>query len=106
MPNGANRNFVRFIRCIETFRIQFNKWPSRVRLDPDFIKELQEVMSDEDYGKLKGKIEIVSDDSNPYDGLYIAEDDEGNVVDLIRSKFITGDVDAMEWLKISWPDYG
>jgi len=72
------REILRNFRCIETFRIQFNKWPTRVRLDPGFIRELQEVMSDEDYGKLEGKIEIVSDDSNPYDGLYIAEDDEGN----------------------------
>ena len=105
MPNGVDRNFVRFIRCIETFRIQFGKWPTRIRLDLDFIKELRQVMSDEDYGKLESKIEIVPDDSNPYDGLYIAEDDEGNVVDLIRSKFITGDVDALVWIGIKWPDY-
>ena len=106
MPNGADRNFVRFIRCIETFRIKYNKWPTRVRLDPSFIRELQEAMSDEDHKKLNDKIMIIPDDSNPYDGLYIAENDEGDVVDLIRSEFISGDADAIGWLKISWPDYG
>jgi len=105
MPNGADRDFHRFIRCIETFRIQHGKWPSRVRLDPSFIKELHVVMSDKDYAKMEAKIKIFPDDSNPYDGLYIAEDDEGNEVDLIRAKFITGDVSAIEWFGIKWPDY-
>lgn len=105
MPNGADRNFVRFVRCIELFRTQFNKWPSRVRLDPSFIKELQEVISEEAYGRLREKIEIIPDNSNPYDGLYVAEDDEGNILDSIRPKYTTKGVNAMEWLGIEWPDY-
>jgi len=105
MPNGVDRNFARFIRCIETFRIQYNKWPSMVCLDPSFIKELHEVMSDEDYKMMEAKIKIIPDDSNPYDGLYIAEDDEGNEVDLIRAKFTNSDVSAVEWFGIKWPDY-
>lgn len=105
MPNGADRNFVRFIRCIESFRIQFNKWPTKVRLDPSFIEELREVISEEDHERLCDKIEIIPDDSNPYDGLYIAEDDDGNVVDLMQAKFTIKDADAMKWFEIDWPDY-
>lgn len=63
-------------------------------------------MNKEDYKRLNDKITIIPDDSNPFDGLYIAENDEGDVVDLISSEFITEDVDVIGWLKISWPDYG
>ena len=106
MPNGADRDFVRFIRCIETFRILHDRWPTSIRLDTAFIMELQKVLSDDDYKKLNTKITIIPDGNNPYDGLFIAEDDEGNTLDLLRSKFITGDVNAVQWLGISWPDYG
>ena len=85
MPNGADRNFVRFIRCIETFKLKFNKWPTKIRLDNSFIRELQAVLSYDDYKRLNDKITLIPDDSNPFDGMYVAKDDEGNVVDLIRS---------------------
>ena len=105
MPNGVDRNFVRFISCIEGFREKFNTWPTKVRLDPGFIKELNDVMDFEDYQKLIGKITLISDSSNPWDGLYVAEDDEGNLYDLMVSGHASGDIDVLKWLDINWPDY-
>ena len=52
MPNGVDRNFVRYISCIGGFRAIFNHWPTKVRLDSSFIEELKEVMKHEDYQKM------------------------------------------------------
>lgn len=106
MPNGVDRNFVRFIGCLSGFRAKFNKWPTKIRLDPSFITEFKEVMTTEDYQKMTKKISIIPDNSNPWDGLYIAEDDEGNTYDLIKYGHPSDDVDALGWLGIKWPDYG
>ena len=83
MPNGADRNFVRYISCIAGFRAKFNHWPTKIRLDSNFIEELKEVMKHEDYKKMNLMITIIPDNSNPWDGLYIAEDEEGNTYDLM-----------------------
>ncbi len=105
MPNGADRNFVRFISCLGGFRVKFKKWPTKVRLDPSFITELNEEMTTEDYQKMTKKISIIPDNSNPWDGLYIAEDYEGNTYDLMRSGHPSEEVDVLKWLEIKWPDY-
>ena len=62
-----------------------SEWPTKIRLDNSFIRELQAVLSYDDYKRLNDKITLIPDDSNPFDGMYVAKDDEGNVVDLIRS---------------------
>jgi len=105
MPNGADRNFVRFISCISGFKSIFNHWPSNIRIDPSFIQELEEVMEIQDYQKLCEKIALIPDNSNPWDGLYIAEDDEGNKYDLMKHGHKSGQSDVLEWLDIQWPEY-
>lgn len=105
MPNGVDRNFVRFISCIAGFKIKLNHWPTKMRLDPNFINELREVMDIEDYTKLNHKIKLIPDESNPWDGLYIAEDDEENTYDLMQSGYASQKIDVLEWLDIKWPDY-
>ena len=104
MPNGADRDFVRFISCIRGFKAKFAAWRTKVRLDPSFIKELKEVMDIEDYNKLTQEIALIPDRSNPYDGVYIAEDDKGNASNAMHSAHITEE-DVLEWLDIKWPDY-
>ena len=106
MPNGANRNFVRYISCISGFRATFNHWPTKVRLDLGFMKELREVMAPEDYRKMSQTITLIPDGSNPWDGSYIAEDDEGNTYDLIRRGHGPSHIDVLGWLGIKYPDYG
>ena len=106
MPNGVDSDFVRYIRCIKGFRVKFNHWPTKVRLDSSFIEELKEVMKHEDYLKMNQKISLITDDSNPWDGLYIAEDDEGNTYDLMQHEHEPSEIDALNWLGIEWPDYG
>ena len=106
MPNGADRNFVRYISCISGFRAKFNYWPTKVRVDQSFIEEIKEVMKDEDYLKMSQKVTLIRDDSNPWDGLYIAEDDEGNSYDLMQYGHKGSKINALKWLDIEWPDYG
>lgn len=106
MPNGYDRNFVRYISCLSGFRNKFKHWPTKVRLDPSFIKELKEVMTDEDYRKMSQKVTIIPDNSNPWDGLYIAEDDEGNSYDLMQHGHASGNMDVLGWFGIKWPQYG
>ena len=105
MPNGIDRNFHRFVSCIKGFESKFNSWPTKMRIDPMFINELEEVMPLEDYHRLVKKIKLIPDESNPWDGLYIAEDDEGNTYDLMQSGHGSGEVDVLEWLDIKWPYY-
>jgi hypothetical protein len=105
MPNGVDRNFVRYISCIGGFRARFNNWPTKVRLDSSFIEELKEVMTHEDYRKMNQMVTLIPDDSNPWDGLYFAEDDEGNTYDLMKHGHGSGERDVLNWLDIEWPDY-
>lgn len=56
-------------------------------------------MDPEDYKKLTHKITLIPDKSNPYDGLYIAEYDEGNYLDLMHSGHGSGDVDALRMVR-------
>ncbi|MBN1472052.1 MAG: hypothetical protein JW925_09740 [Syntrophaceae bacterium] len=107
MPNGVDRNFVRYISCISGFKNKFKHWPTRIRLDSQFIKELNEVMTHEDYLKMSQKVTLISDDSNPWDGIYIAEDDNGNTYDLMRHGHGPGrHDDVLNWFGIKWPNYG
>jgi len=106
VPNGPDSNFVRFIGCIKGFKAKFDAWPTKMRLDPSLINELKEIMDLEDYNKLTHKIKLIPDESNPWDGLYMAGDDEGNVYDLMQSGHGSGEIDVLEWLDINWPDYG
>ena len=106
MPNGVDRNFVRFISCIKGFRLRYGSWPKQVRLDPSFIDELHEVILEDDFEQISNKLSLIPDESNPYDGLYIAEDNVGNAYDLMAFGHPSGDVDALNWLGIEWPDYG
>lgn len=111
MPNGESRNFIRFLRSIAVFRGKFRKWPSKIRLDDSFIREIQEVMDKTDYDILQEKIKIIPDSSNPWDGIYAPEDDEGNKLDLMNVKqneddeFISKEV-VLNWIGIKFPDYG
>lgn len=105
MPNGVDRNFVRFISCISGFKSAFNNWPSNVRVDPSFIEELKEAMTLADFKIMTRKIKLVSDDSNPWDGLYIAEDVEGNRYDLMKNGHGSSQKDVLDWLGIQWPGY-
>ena len=106
MPNGVDRNFVRYMSCISGFRAKFNHWPRKVRLDPSFIEELKEVMTDEDYRKMSQRVILIPDNSNPWDGLFIAEDDEGNSYDLMQHGHGPSKMNVLSWLGIQWPDYG
>jgi len=106
MPNGADRDFVRYMSCISGFKAKFNHWPTKIRVDRTFIKELKEVMIPDDYRKMCQKITLIPDDSNPWDGLYIAEDDEKHAYDLMQHGHGASQIDVLNWLGIQWPDYG
>ncbi len=103
MPNGVDRDFVRYIGCIRGFKFTFNHWPTKVRLDPVAMRNLRERMEAEDYRKMTENVTLILDSSNPYDGVYIAEDDEGNSYDLIQRGHGPIEIDALNWLGIKWP---
>jgi len=105
VPNGSDRDFIRFISCIASFKAKFNSWPAKIRLNPWFIAELQKVMGIEDYQKLTNKITLIADPIYPADGTYIAEDDQGNALDLLVSGHLDNRVNVIDWLGIEWPDY-
>lgn len=115
MPNGADRDFVRFIRSIISFRDIFHKWPQKIYVTEYFIKELSEVMSPSDFNALQSKIELVPEDSL-CEISYRCTDDSGNYYDLLDgqcSKEIsnrdfrsnTSEQDVLAWFGIDYPDY-
>ena len=105
MPNGMDKDFVRFMSSIASFHKKFGHWSTKVRVEPGFSEELVEVMGLKDYGKLINKLQLIADPLHPYDGTYIAEDDQGNAYDLLVSGHLGVVSDAVKWLDIAWPDY-
>lgn len=74
-------------------------------MDPSFIRELEEVMDAADYSNLNARINVIPDNSNPWDGLYVAKDGEGHRYDLVESGHHDEGADVLAWLGIKWPNY-
>lgn len=115
MPNGFDRDFVRFLRSISCFKDIFHKWPQKIYVTDHFIKELSEAMNSSDFNALQRKIKLVPEDSL-CEISYRCIDHSGNYYELLDGqcsrdisdrdlKSNTSEQDVLTWFGIEYPDY-
>ena len=97
MPNGIDRNWVRFCAAVNGFRARYHHWPTKMRMYENAIEFL---FKPDTVSKLKEKMKLIYDDSP-----FIAEDDHGNCYNYADEGFsdVQPDIDARAWLEVS-PD--
>ena len=73
MPNGHDRNWFRLCGAVDGFFVRFGHWPTRVRLSPGYVSDLQGLFTPEDWDSILSKVDFVSEEAP-----IVAEDDAGN----------------------------
>lgn len=98
MPNGHDRNWVRFCAAVDGFRDRFGRWPSSVRLASGYGDDLRGLLSDESFRVLEEKLVLRSDER----AHFIAEDEAGRKYDYSRERFPQDrpQPSAEEWLGV------
>ena len=99
MPNGHDRDWVRFCMAVRGFRAKHGTWPTRMRLDPGYIKEFRNsLLSPADFEKLGGKVELIAEP----DAAFVAEDEQGRAYNYSTETlhWERNDIDAQGWLGI------
>jgi hypothetical protein len=74
MPNGGDKNWVRVCVAIDGFRVQFGRWPQRVRITPLAFDDLvAHVLTPIGFALVSSYVELVPED----DAAMIADDGTG-----------------------------
>ena len=74
MPNGHDRDWVRFCMAVRGFRARHGAWPTRMRLDPSYIEEFRRsLLSPADFERLQAQIELIPESN----ASFVAEDERG-----------------------------
>ena len=61
MPNGNDRNWIRFCAAVDGFRSVFGRWPVRVRLFPDALADIRDhILRPEDFARVRSQAEFGS----------------------------------------------
>jgi hypothetical protein len=101
MPNGHDRNWVRFCcGAVDGFRTRYGRWPTRVLVSTGILADLRDnLFTPEDYEQIALKVVLVS---APEPGVLIAEDDTGARYDYAADGFPRKPSvpDAYEWFGI------
>jgi hypothetical protein len=99
MPNGHDRDWVRFCLAVRGFRAKHGSWPTRMRLDPRYIDEFREsLLSPADFEKLQAKVRLIPET----DASFAAEDEQGRTYSH-ATESLHGEreeIDAQEWLGV------
>ena len=77
MPNGWDRNWVRFTLTVAAFHAELGVWPTTIRLSPDMLAHLRGLFSSERLAILERRISLVPDEDMDIDAFFCAEDDAG-----------------------------
>ena len=95
MPNGDDKNLVRFCAAVSGFRSRYKKWPSRVVLGPDYLDDLRHILSTGDFARVSSLVTLVPKEG----GLITAEGDSGERYDYSADGFVKvpPDIDAYQW---------
>jgi len=72
MPNGYDKNRVRFCGTIDGFRIRYGRWPRRVRMYSASLSDIRDLFTLEDYAQIVEKVALIAEEVP-----MIAEDDFG-----------------------------
>ena len=62
MPNGYDKNWVRFCAVVDGFRLRFGRWPTVARLDPLCLDDLRKhLFSPDSFSVLEEKIQFTAE---------------------------------------------
>jgi predicted phosphoadenosine phosphosulfate sulfurtransferase len=78
MPNGWDRNWVRFTLTVAGFRSKFGDWPTTVRLSPDMLAHVRDMFSLQHFAALERRIRLTADDEIDSTAFFRAEDEDGH----------------------------
>ena len=97
MPNGHDRNWVRFCAAVDGFRARHGHWPERVAMEAAYLEDLERMFSAESLAMIKAKIELhVQDDAH-----MLAQDSKGNDYDYAIEGFPDdGEARAADWFGV------
>ena len=101
LPNGYDRNWIRLCAAINGFRLRYERWPTRIRLFPGILSDLQQhVFTPKSFKQIEEHILFVPDDAP-----IVAEDDQGSRYSYGEEGFPNAEPDiyAQTWLGVS-PD--
>ena len=98
MPNGHDRNWIRFCGAVDGYRARYGKWPPRVAMEQVYCDDLRRMFAEAEFAAIEARIEL-----RARDGAHmIAEDDAGNVYDYGREGFsdVEPDERARDWFGV------
>jgi hypothetical protein len=83
VPNGSDRNWIRFCAAVDGFHHRFGEWPSGVRLGSGYVADLRHILGEDGFGALQEKLPLRIDEQ----AHFIAEDEAGRTYDYSREGF-------------------
>ena len=84
MPNGDDKNWVRFCVAVDGFRARYGRWPTRVRMmDVCYADLIGHVLSPPGYALVSTFVELVAEE----DAAMIADDGRGAEFNYGREEF-------------------
>ena len=105
MPNGGDRNYVRFCAAVDGFKDRYGRWPERVVVEQGYIDDLKEhVLAPGEFDRMQQKLRVLAGNA-----LFRAEDDAGNSYEYGEEGFPPQKPrpSAREWLGLELqPDLG
>ena len=101
MPNGRSKNWIRLCAAIDGFRVRYNQWPTKIRLNIIYYESIRSLFKPDDFRELINKLQFVIDDAH-----FVAEDDTGRTYDYSKESFpdTKPPIQAREWLGVK-PDF-
>lgn len=98
MPNGSDRDWVRFCGAVDGFRHRYGVWPTRVKMESGYLDALQYILGDEGLRTVQEHLAL-----EPRRGAhFVAEDDRGRSYDYSAEGFPPErpSPSAQEWLGV------
>jgi hypothetical protein len=98
MPNGSGRNWTRLLLAIAGFRVRFGCWPTRIRIKPNSLNDLKDILSQDELAKVEEKVQLIPDKH----GQFLAEDNVGRSFHYGIEEFppYRPDIEPDEWLGV------
>jgi len=98
VPNGDDRSWIRLCATLGGFRARYGTWPTRVRLSPVALRDLELSFSVVAMARIRTKLDLLPDEAV---GM-IADDSEGRAF-RCAGPLLTSGMTAEEWLGVE-PD--
>lgn len=83
MANGANKNWIRLLGCLDGFHVENGHWPTRVLLPQECLEDLRDhILGPEAFEVVNQKVPLVQGNAQ-----FIGQDNDGNSYDYGRRGF-------------------